>query len=224
MIQLSVRWKELQPEASIGFLALRHLENPSTHPALEAAADRAAEILRQRWGDLDRSGLREQPVLAAYDDFYRQFRKTYHVQLQLESVVFQGKPIRAPSALVTAMFLVELETGLLTAVHDRDRLKEPLLADVSRGGEKFTQLSGQDQELKTGDLYITDQQDIVSSVIYGPDRRTRIRPETTAAAFTTYGPLGITGGEIRQQLERIEACVGIFSPQLERELLLVLPE
>jgi DNA/RNA-binding domain of Phe-tRNA-synthetase-like protein len=224
MIQLSVRWKELQPEASVGLLALRHLENPSTHPALEAAADRAAEKLRQRWGDLDRPGLREQPGLAAYDDFYRQFRKTYHVQLQLESVVFQHQLIRAPSALVTAMFLVELETGLLTAVHDRDRLIDPLLADVSRGGEKFTQLSGQDQELKAGDLYITDQQGIVSSVIYGPDRRTRIRPETTAAVFTTYGPPGITGGEIRQQLERIEAYVGIFSPQLKRELLLVLPE
>ena len=224
MIQLSVRWKELQPEGSVGLLVLRNLENPTTHPALEAAADQAAEKLRQRWGDLDRPGLRAQPGLAAYDDFYRQFRKTYHVLLQLESVVFQGKPIRAPSALITAMFLVELETGLLTAVHDRDRLKEPLLADISRGGEKFTQLSGQDQELKAGDLYITDQQGIVSSVIYGPDRRTRIRPDTTAAAFTTYGPPGISGGDIRQQLERIEACVGIFSPQLEQELLLVLPE
>ena len=67
---------------------------------------------------MDRKSLRDLPVFAAYDAFYRSFKKTYHVQLQLESVVFKDKTIFSPSALVACMFMAELETGLLTAAHD----------------------------------------------------------------------------------------------------------
>lgn len=224
MITLTDRWQRLYPEGAVGIIALRDLENPASHPALEAAGRELALELKQRYRGMDRPQLRQQPVFAAYDAFYRNFRKTYHVQLQLESVIHHDKPIQAPSTLVGAMFLAELETGLLTAVHDLQRISLPLRADVAQGGETYQRMDGSEQALKKGDMYIRDQQGVVSSVIYGPDYRTRIRPETTSAIFTTYGPPGIHRGQIQSQLERIQDLIRLIAPAAQQAALVVLPE
>jgi len=160
-------------------------------------------------------------VLSAYDAFYRSFRKTYHVQLQLESVVFKGKSIFSPSALVACMFMVELKTRLLTAAHDISSVDLPLIADMASGEETYQRLDNTEQELKKDDLYIKDQQGILSSVIYGPDKRTRIQPDTSRALYTTYGPPGISKDQIRDQLETLAAYVRLFAPHSVREELLV---
>ena len=59
-------------------------------------------------------------MIQAYAAYYERFNKTYHVQLQLESVALKGKSIPRVSALVEAMFMAELENLLLTAGHDLD--------------------------------------------------------------------------------------------------------
>jgi DNA/RNA-binding domain of Phe-tRNA-synthetase-like protein len=118
-----------------------------------------------------------------------------------------------------AMFMAELNTGLLTAAHDLECLNLPLIADIAVGGENYTCLNGGQQLLKESDLYIRDQAGILSSVIYGPDQRTRIRPETTQAAFTTYGVPGIHSDEIEEELGILAGYIKLFSPQMEQELL-----
>ena len=223
MIKLSPGWKDKIPGASVGLIVFLNVPNQLVSPELTKAKNVLEIELRDRFGDLDRKSLREQPTMAAYDAFYRQFRKSYHVQLQLESVVFKGKSIFSPSALVGCMFMAELKTGLLTAAHDFNMLQLPLLADIAEGGETYQRLDGSQQELKVGDLYIKDQQGILSSVIYGPDQRTQIQPGTSQAAFTTYGPPGISPAQIEEQLEILEGYVRLFAPDLERELLIVLP-
>lgn len=171
---------------------------------------------------MDRKSLRETPVFSAYDAFYRPFKKSYHVQLQLESVVFKGKSIFSPSALVACMFMAELKTGLLTAAHDLTALDLPLIADLAVGNETYLRLDGSQQTLKEGDMYIRDQVGVLSSVIYGPDQRTQIRPDTDQAVFTTYGPPGISKTRVQEELEILENLIRIFSPAAERSLLVVL--
>jgi len=211
------------PQASVGLLVLKGAPNLSDHAELKITKGKLEQELRDRFGNMDRKSLREEPVMAAYDAFYRQFRKSYHVQLQLESVVFKGKPIFSPTALVASMFMAELKTGLLTAAHDFSLLQLPLLADIAEGGETYQRLDGSQQELKPGDLYIKDQQGILSSVIYGPDQRTQIQSDTSQAAFTTYGPPGISPAQIEEQLEILEGYVRLFAPDAKRDLLVVLP-
>ena len=223
MIKRSKRWELHQPKASVGLLVLSNAPNQAEHPALKEAKKDLEFELRSKYGELDRKSLREEPVMAAYDAFYRPFRKTYHVQLQLESVVFKDKPIFSPSALVTSMFMAELKTGLLTAAHDFSTLELPLLADVSVGEEIYQKLDGSQQELKSGDLFIRDQQGILSSVIYGPDLRTQIRLDTSQAAFTTYGPPGISPELVKEELEILEGYVRLFAPSAVQDLLLVIP-
>jgi DNA/RNA-binding domain of Phe-tRNA-synthetase-like protein len=223
MIRVSPNWRAHEPEASVGFLAIRGALNIPDHPELQKAKKALEEELRAQYAGMDRKALRKEPVLAAYDAFYRRFRKSYHVQLQLESVVIKGKPIFSPSALVTCMFMAELKTGLLTAAHNFDVLELPLTAEIAEGEETYQKLNGTEQQLKTGDLYIRDQQGILSSVIYGPDQRTQILPDTLNSIFTTYGPPGISASQIEGQLEILEGYIRLFAPKAVREQLLVLP-
>ena len=223
MIRVSTKWRAQEPDSSVGLLAIRGALNIPDHQELQNAKKALEEELRARYAGMDRKALREEPVLAAYDAFYRQFRKSYHVQLQLESVVIKGKPIFSPSALVTCMFMAELKTGLLTAAHDFDALDLPLTAEIAAGEETYHKLNGTEQQLKAGDLYIRDQQGILSSVIYGPDQRTQILPDTVNSVFMTYGPPGISASQVEAQLEILEGYIRLFAPKADKEQLLVLP-
>jgi len=40
-------------------------------------------------------------------------------------------------------------------------------------------------------MFIADGQGVISSIVYGPDRRTRITLATRNAVFTVYAPAGI---------------------------------
>lgn len=222
MINLSPAWDTKSPPAIVGILAVKNAPNSKSNPDLVEASRQLEEELRERYGSLDRNGLRALPVFASYDAFYRQFKKTYHVQLQLESVVFKGKSIQFPSTLVGAMFMAELKTGLLTAAHDLEAVELPLTADIAHCGETYQRLNGELGELKNGDLFIRDEAGILSSVIYGPDLRTRIGPNTNQAVFTTYGPPGITKKQVLEELEIVENYLRIFAPRLERIALEVL--
>ena len=221
MINKSQIWISQLPDAYVGILIVNNAPNLSSHEALDSARLELENELRDRFSSLDRKSLRNDPVLAAYDAFYRSFRKTYHVQLQLESVVFKGKSIFSPSALVACMFMAELKTKLLTAAHDFSSVDLPLIADIASGEETYLRLDNTEQELKKGDLYIKDQQGILSSVIYGPDKRTQIQSDTSRALYTTYGPPGIGKDQIRDQLKTLEAYVRLFAPHSVREELLV---
>jgi DNA/RNA-binding domain of Phe-tRNA-synthetase-like protein len=222
VIELSNSWIHNPPRAYVGLLAVKNAPNLKDHPDLTSARRELESELRSNYEGLDRKTLRKQPVFAAYDAFYRSFKKTYHVQLQLESVIFKDKPIFSPSALVASMFLSELRTGLLTAAHDLKTLALPLVADVAQGHESYLRLDGSEQGLKAGDLYIHDQLGILSSVIYGPDQRTRITMGTDQAVYTTYGPPGIHKQQIQEHLEMLEGYIKLFAPNVERSLLVVL--
>jgi DNA/RNA-binding domain of Phe-tRNA-synthetase-like protein len=222
ILQKSETWKKNLPEGLIGLLLISSAPNLPGHPALESALRDLEDKLRERFGSQDRTSLREDPVLGSYDAFYHPFRKTYHVQLQLESVVFKGKNIYSPSALVACMFMAELKTGLLTAAHDFSAVQPPLVADIATGQEIYQRLDNTQQQLKGGDMYIRDQKGILSSVIYGPDRRTQILPETEQALYTTYGPPGISAQQIYTQLEILECYVKMFAPQATRSELIVI--
>jgi DNA/RNA-binding domain of Phe-tRNA-synthetase-like protein len=222
MIHLSDSWIGTARGTSVGLLAVKNVQNLKDHPDLRTAREELEVDLRSRYSGLDRKLLRDLPVFAAYDAFYRPFKKSYHVQLQLESVVFKDKPIFSPSSLVSCMFMAELKTGLLTAAHDLTTLDLPLTADLAVGNETYLQLDGSEQMLKEGDMYIRDQKDIISSVIYGPDHRTQIRPDTDQAVFTTYGPPGISKVQVQEQLEILESFIKIFSPAAEQSVLMVL--
>ncbi len=212
MFATSEAWKSTYPGAAVGFLALRNVTNPEHHPSLDKQKEDLQARLRAQYAGYDRAALRALPRLQAYHTYYRRFKKSYHVQLQLESILLKGKSIPRVAALVEAMFMAELKNLLLTAGHDLAIVQQPVGIDVAGGNERYVRFNGQEQQLKAGDMYIADTQGVLSSVIYGPDQRTRIRSGTEQVLFTAYAPPGIGEKAVRWHLEDIQANVLVVAP------------
>jgi DNA/RNA-binding domain of Phe-tRNA-synthetase-like protein len=209
----------MYPEATAGILAMKNVANPQHHAGLDAHKEELERDLRARYEGDDRARLKQLPVLQAYSRYYKQFKKTYHVQLQLESVVLKGKSLPRVAALVEAMFMAELENLLLTAGHDLDVVQPPVRIDVADGSETYVRLNGTEQELKAGDMFIADTEGVLSSILYGPDQRTQIRPDTQRVLFTVYGAPGIEAQTMREHLEDIRDNVLLIAPGAEVEKL-----
>ena len=212
-------WKVTYPGAAVGILAMRGVSNPDRHSTLDERKEELEHQLRSKFSGYDRAALKALPTIQAYNNYYKLFKKTYHVQLQLESVVNKGKSIPHVAALVEAMFMAELKNLLLTAGHDGDALQVPLRIDVADGSEIYTRINGNAQTLKTGDMMIADTQGVISCVLYGPDFRARITSKTKRVAFTVYAPPGIGEKAVYDHLEDIHSNVSIVAPEAVVELL-----
>ena len=222
MFTASDEWKRRYPGSAVGFLALTGVSNPEEHPVLDQRKVDLEEQLRARYAGYDRAALRELPRLQAYHAYYKRFKKTYHVQLQLESILLKDKAIPRVAALVESMFMAELKNLLLTAGHDLAIVEPPVGIDVAGGSERFVRLNGQEQQLKSRDMYIADAEGVLSSVIYGPDQRTSIQSGTERVLFTVYAPQGIGKDAVQQHLEDIRDNVLLFAPAAETLSLVVL--
>jgi DNA/RNA-binding domain of Phe-tRNA-synthetase-like protein len=219
MFVVSEAFKATYPTAMAGVLAMRHVVNPESSPALDSRKEDLERALRSHFAGQDAAALKTLPQIQAYNAFYKHFNKTYHVQLQLESIALKGKSIPRVAALVEAMFVAELKNLLLTAGHDLEAVRLPVTLDAADGSEMFTMLNGREQVLKPGDMMMADGLGVISSVLYGPDQRTRIVPGTRRVLFTVYAPAGIEEPMLRQHLRDIESNVRLVAPEAETELL-----
>jgi DNA/RNA-binding domain of Phe-tRNA-synthetase-like protein len=166
---------------------------------------------------LARQELLALPVMAAYAQYYKRFGKTYHVQLQIESIVLKGKQLPNVSPLVDANFVAEVHTMVLTAGHDVDKLDGALSIDVSRDGDRFTQMSGTPKELLAGDMIMRDTKGICCSILYGQDNRSPISGQTSHVLYVSYAPAGVPAGTVEAQLRAIEENVRLVSPHAVTE-------
>ena len=181
MIDLAISqdWHRTYPGAFIGLLVLSKVSNPSNSPLLD---EKKAELeVRLRSTVTSKADLEALSVIQAYSRYYKLFRKNYHVKFQVESVALKGKSLPNVAALVEAMFVAELKNMLLTAGHDADKLDGDLTLDIANGAETYQLMSGADQTLKPEDMFISDSMGVISSIIYGPDKRTRITGKTSNA-------------------------------------------
>lgn len=223
MLQFSVteKWKATYPNASAGVLVMRDVANPKHHAALNERKKQLEAALKEKFSGYDRAALRKHSPLREYHAYYKRFKKSYHVQLQLESLLFKGKSIPNVAALVEVMFMAELKNLLLTAVHDLDKVQSPVKLDVSTGNERFVGINGREQRLKKRDMFIADEEGILSNIIYGPDKRTRITSATKNVLFTVYAPKGVPQEAVQQHLRDMRDDVWLMTPDAKVELLAV---
>jgi DNA/RNA-binding domain of Phe-tRNA-synthetase-like protein len=221
MFEVTKAWKTAFPGAHAGVLIMKNVRNPASHAGLERRKEALVEEIRSHYGGLERSQLAAIPSLQVYDGYYKRFKKTYHVQLQLESIAFKGKTIPSLAALVESMFMAEVENMLLTAGHDLDSLQLPARLDVTKGNEVYTLMRGQPQQVKPGDMMISDGRGIISNIIYGPDKRTQIQAGTRNVIYTTYAPAGIGEEAVMAHMLVIQEYVRLFAPDAQTEMLQV---
>jgi DNA/RNA-binding domain of Phe-tRNA-synthetase-like protein len=213
-------WRRAFPGAVVGALVMRGVRNPEQSDGLEVSKRRLEERLRDAGrppGDavLDR-------VLSAYVDYYRARGKTYHVKAQRESVAVKGRPFPSRAALVEAMFMAEVKNLILTAGHDLSSILGPVRADVSRGTDRYVLMNGTEQLCADGDMMMVDGDGILSTVLYGPDRRTRITSETRDVLFVVYAPAGVGEPVVGDHLADIRCHVLLIAHDAETEQLVTL--
>lgn len=219
MLTISEDLKELYPNAKFGILIMKHVENPSTNSEFNKAKISVTNQLLSQYKNYDRKEFVKSEPACFYRDYYKKFKKTYPVQLQLESVVVRSNPIPNVAALVEAMFTAELKNLLLTAGHDLGKIEFPIKLDLSQGTESFTGISEKQQFLNKNDMMLSDEKGIISSILNGPDYRTRITKDTKNALFFIYTPNGVSDDIIRNHLNDIKSYVSIFSPNSKTHLL-----
>ena len=216
-ISATEEWRAAHPGAIIGLLELSGLENSGSSVRLNARKREIESGLRERYQGFTRPDFLGLPVMAAYDRYYARFNKTYHVQLQLESIVLKGKRLPDVSPAVDANFMAEVETLVLTAGHDSQKLRGPILIDVSRDGEQMTQMNGTVKAIRAGDMIMRDAGGIACSIIYGQDARSPISPATAGALYVAYAPVGVPAGIVEVQLRGIEENLRLFSASVSVE-------
>lgn len=200
---------------------MHDVTNPANHPAIDRLRAELEARLRSRFAGGEQTAVCALPAIQAYNTYFKRFGKTYHIQLQVESVALKGQLIPRVAALVEAMFMAELTNLLLTAGHDLEALRLPIGLGVAKGDERYTLLNGREQVLKAGDMMMADGQGIISSVLYGPDQRTRIRTDTRQVIFAVYAPPGIGGAAVRQHLQDIQLNVLLIAPSARVDSLVV---
>jgi DNA/RNA-binding domain of Phe-tRNA-synthetase-like protein len=221
MITISPLWSVTYPGACAGFLALSNVTNPEHDDALDRRKEALEADLREQFAGQERSGLAALPAIQAYTSYYKRFNKTYHVLLQLESVALKGRSIPRVAGLVEAMFMAELKNQLLTAGHDLAAIQGQVSVSVASAGERYTLLNGKEQTTAAGDMFMADEASVISSIVYGPDRRTAITPSTTSALFAVYAPAGIGAAAVQRHLEDMRDNVLTIAPDAKIEMMQV---
>ncbi len=212
VISATDEWRNAHPGAIIGLLELSGIENTRLSSSLDERKRETEARLRERYQGFTRQGFLALPVMSAYERYYERFDKTYHVLLQVESIVLKGKNLPNVSPLVDANFIAEVETFILTAGHDVTKLHGAISIDVSGAGDQMTRMNGAPKTILAGDMIMRDAGGICCSIIYGQDNRSPISPETSHVLYVAYAPAGVLAEWVDAQLRRIEDNIRLFSP------------
>jgi DNA/RNA-binding domain of Phe-tRNA-synthetase-like protein len=210
-ITAAPEWKSVYPGAQIGILEIAGADNTLRSELLETEKRALEARLQAHYTGFSRRDFLALPVMTAYERYYKRFDKTYHVLLQLESVVLKGKRLPEVSPLVDANFAAELDTLVLTASHDVALFQPPLLIDISHSGDEFIRMNGIPKQLPPGDMVMRDSQGVICTILYGQDNLSPITASTTHALYVAYAPPGVGVENVQAQLDAIEKNIRLFS-------------
>lgn len=219
MIKISNDLKLTYPNAKFGILIIKDVVNLPNHTEFIKTKTLITENLLKEYENYDRKEFVKSEPVCFYKDYYKKFKKTYPVLLQLESIVVKANPLPNASTLVESMFIAELKNMLLTAAHDFDKIQFPLQLQLSQGNESFIGISGREQFTTANDMMLSDDNGIISSILNGPDHRTQVASSTKNVVFYVYAPNGVEDDTITNHLKDIISYVSIFSPDAKVDLL-----
>jgi len=215
MITIDPKIYSRYPGFHCAWMTVTNAGQTADRPALDLLKGEGIRQLKKQHAGYERSSfIRTEPV-CRYVQYYKSFGRTYPVLQQLESILLKDKGLPAVGALIEAMFLAEVQNLLLTAGHDRNCLQGKLNLQTADGTETYHGITGKEQQLTAGDLCISDECGILSSILGGPDQRTKITADTKDVLYFVYGVDGVTKEQLSRHLEMIAACLGTVIPEAQ---------
>ena len=175
-------------------------------------------LLREKYADYDRKALFGENV---YFRFFRKFKKTYPVMMQLESFLLKGRPFPIDNSVTAIPFLAELETQSLSGTHDVDFVRGAVRLFAGTEKAPFAGMRGEEVHTYPGDFCARDDEGIIFSMIAGADARTCAKPGSRHVFYPVFGVAGQPEAEISAVLDRLEEYVRVLAPEAEtsRQLL-----
>jgi DNA/RNA-binding domain of Phe-tRNA-synthetase-like protein len=215
MIKISEEVKQIYPDIKFGTMIAGNLGELIYKEAFSNLKKNEIVKMKELYADYERNKIINSNPMLHYRNYYKKFNKTYHILPQLESIILKGRDIPDVGVFVEAMFMAEVKDLLLTAGHDMDTITTPLTISIANGGESFHGISNSNQILVKDDLYLSDQTGILSSILNGPDYRTRINDHTKEVMYFVYGVPNVTEYQITQHLIQIQNYLMIYAPNVE---------
>ncbi len=196
-IQITPDLKKLYPESIFGSLIVRNIPNRKIHEAIEERKRDLERRIREArgQGDID-------SMIQNYNTYFKMWNKKYPIEYQINTIKSGGK-LPQVSVLVDSMFIAELNSRILTSGHDLDEIQGDLTFDISRGGEHYLKLNGQEQKLKKNDVVLKDNEGLLACILFGPARRTSITLKTKDALYFAWCPYVTDDGLILAHLNEI---------------------
>ena len=221
MIRRSPVVKSQFPEADFGAIIVKGLFVSSDRTQMDRILSAELQQLKADHNEYDRKAAVKTEPLRHYVSYYKRYKKTYHVLGQLESVLLKDKTIPKIGVPIEAMFLSELKKLLLIGGHDLDKVDGQLTVHAATEPVKYTSISGKEQSVVANDLYLADEKGVLSSIINGPDYRTRITENTNTALYFIYGVDGVTKQLINEQLTTLAEYLSQAIQDVEIQFVIV---
>jgi DNA/RNA-binding domain of Phe-tRNA-synthetase-like protein len=203
MIRVTQSLRRVYPEAKFGVMAVKGIRSTTGRATMNSIVTAEIEHMKSKYPGYQRNSALTTEPLCHYAAYYKRYKKSYHVLGQLESVLLKGKSIPSAGIPIEAMFLAEIKNLLLTAGHDEALIEGALTVDVAVEPKNYVGLSEKELQLVTNDIYLSDEKGVLSSIINGPDYRTRITEVTQEALYFVYGVEGVTAPLIQAHLKTI---------------------
>ena len=215
---------QFQKDAALGGISFGVLEVTYPERALwhtedfHSMVEEHLRLLREKYADYDRKALFGENV---YFRFFKKFKKTYPVMMQLESFLLKGRPFPMENPVTAIPFLVELETQILSGTHDVDDVHGTVRLFAGTEKAPFAGMRGEEVHTYPGDFCARDDEGIIFSMIAGADARTCAKLGSRHVFYPVFGVTGQPAGEIAAVLDRLEEYVRTLAPEadISRQLL-----
>ncbi len=210
---------EMYPNAKMGILIMRDVIVEEKDDG--ELRDQTLLAIKEKYDGLSRNEIKALDPIQAYVAYYKKFGNSYHLMGQLESVLKGKKELPKGGGLLQTMFLWEISSMLLTAGHDLSALKMPLCLKAANGSETYESISGKEATAVNGDMMLCDEDGPISTILRGPDKKTRITPSSKDLLFSIYAPPVVDETYIKNNLEKLENTIKTIAPNATTEVLKV---
>ena len=180
--------------------------------AFRAMTEEHLQALKERFADYDRKTVFGENV---YFRFFKKFKKTYPVLMQLESILLKGRPFPDANPITAIPFLAELETQHLLGTHDVDQVQGSVRLFAGTEKAPFPGMRGEEVHTYPGDFCGRDDGGIIFSMIAGADDRTCVRESSTHVFYPAFGVAGQPTEALAAVLDRLEDYVKTLAPDAE---------
>jgi len=204
---LEVKWNqevvERFPELAVCLGVVKGITVERTNPKIE---ELKAQIIEEARRIHQLEGLKNNPVVRAYRDFYWKLNidptKIRPSGEALLRRILRGKPLPTISTVVDAYNLASLKTIIPLSGFDLKLLNPPLQIRFSKENEKFQGIGMVTPiMLKSNMLVLADKTRILCVYPYRDADATKITQETREVVIVGYGAPGITEDQLKNAVE-----------------------